>query len=287
MLPDSTTLSIITPFKNAEHFVHPFIQSLKRQTYTNWVCILIDDGSTDDGARLLADLIRDDPRFLLTSNQLRKTSPGPAAARNWGLTFVKTPILCFCDIDDLWHPSKLAQQLKFHTDNGLDLSVTAYAKFRGFSTDTPPFANVCPPISLPLPCIPPFNPIPMLTAMVSTDCVKNSFQQVNHEDYLFWLHLIGASTSLKYGCLPNVLAFYRTHSGALTSKKVKMPLWTFAVYRQFGLSRHHSLVKLFQWSIRHLSIIMCSLIKSPCSSRFSVSMMMDMPPLHLSPSEKS
>ena len=70
-------VSIVTPYRNASRFVAPFVDALKRQTYQDWLCIMVDDGSSDGGPALLADLVSHDSRFLLISNTIPKHGPGP------------------------------------------------------------------------------------------------------------------------------------------------------------------------------------------------------------------
>lgn len=244
-------VSVITPYRNAKRFLPGFVDSLRSQTAHDWCCIMVDDGSSDGGPELLSDLVVDDFRFLLISNTNPKHWPGPASARNCALSFVTTPLVAFCDVDDLWHPTKLERQLSFHQQLELDLSVSAYMRFSDSHPEDISNHPLCPPSHLDLQSLTKKNSIPMLTVIIKLNILNFGFTQIPHEDYLFWLNLFQSHPTLRYGCIPEVLAFYRVHRSSITSNKVKMPLWTYRVFRTHGRSRANSLLLLFFWFLSH------------------------------------
>lgn len=245
-------VSVITPYKNASKFLPGFVSSLKSQTLSNWICLMVDDGSTDDGPMQLRYLVVDDPRFILLKNSFPKLSAGPASARNCALSHVRTDYVAFCDVDDFWHPLKLEHQLGFHRSRCLDVSVTAYVRLNYAQLNTPPRRVVCPPSRLTSRNLYGRNPIPMLTAIVSTDILSIEFPQVPHEDFLFWLTLFQGNPSIRYGCLPEILGFYSIHSNSVSFAKHLVPFWSYRVYRKLGKSRIESLLLLSIWILDHL-----------------------------------
>ena len=56
-------VTVITPYRNAAHWLPGLVETLQKQTYGHWECLLVDHGSTDVGAELLNDLVADDSRF--------------------------------------------------------------------------------------------------------------------------------------------------------------------------------------------------------------------------------
>ena len=66
-------------------------------------CVVVDDGSRDDSAAVLAAIPGVRP--------LRQENRGVAAARNAGVAASTSPFLAFLDQDDVWAPEKLARQL--------------------------------------------------------------------------------------------------------------------------------------------------------------------------------
>ena len=276
----NAAISIITPYKNAEPFLCRFVASLQSQTLTDWVCIMVNDGSTDNGPQILPQFVSDDPRFLLLTNNYPKSWPGPASARNCALSYVQTPLVAFCDIDDLWHPEKLERQINFHRVNGLDLSVTAYGRFFSDQYLLPVHSFDCPPATVSLNKLRGRNPIPMLTVVISSDLACMGFSEVAHEDFLYWLKMFQARPDLRYGCLPIVLAFYCIHSSNLSGSKIFMPGWTYRVFRKSGRSRISSIALLFLWMNSHL----CSLTKrifTRTRISFSISELLQLPPINL------
>lgn len=273
------SITIITPYRNADKFIDRFIHSLQAQTRTDWVCIMVDDGSTDNGPQRLQQLVFSDPRFRLFKNNLKKSWPGPASARNFALGQVDTSLIAFCDIDDLWHPEKLERQLSFHINHNLDLSVTAYARFNDDQIDKPSRVIVSPPQHLDFGRLRGRNPIPMLTVIMSVHLAHLGFMQVPHEDFLFWLEIFRSDPSLRYGCLPRVLAYYCIHRDNLSSRKVLMPMWTYRVFRRLGESRMRSLVYLFSWFSGHLFYQLSTALK-PRPQCLPVSQLFRQPPLH-------
>jgi teichuronic acid biosynthesis glycosyltransferase TuaG len=279
-------VSVITPYRNAKRFLPGFVDSLQRQTAEDWTCIMVDDGSSDGGPAFLAELVADDPRFQLIINTNPKHWPGPASARNCALKRVQTDYVAFCDVDDLWHPNKLERQLEFHCTNNLELTVSAYARFIDGQLDQPPQRVVCPPTQLVFRDLFGQNPIPMLTVILSADLARIGFSEVAHEDFLFWLELFKGRPSIRYGCLPEILAFYCIHQRSLSSQKAVMPLWSYRVFRNSGQSRRRSLFSLFLWGMDHI-LSRVLVLGGSLGVRFSIGELLVRPPLLLRQGESS
>lgn len=252
MISNLPSVSIITPFFNASHYVTQFVRSMKCQNYTNWVCLLIDDHSTDNSNLILKSLISDDSRFLLYKNPEQHSSTGPASARNYALSLVNSDLVAFCDIDDLWHPSKLEIQVEALITHNADIVVSDYTRFR--ITSRPSLATVDVHTS---PTCTYYgllrrNLLPLLTVLISSRMLTARFPLIHHEDYLYWLSIYKDNPDINYYCVPKVLAYYRVHSSNITSNKLLMSIWTFKVFRKHGFGRIHSLIRIIIWSASHL-----------------------------------
>ena len=120
---EKTFFSIITPVFNGKNFIDDYIISLKSQLYKNWEAIIIDDNSSDDSYKYLKYLTKDDRRFRVYKNKLKKQIQSPYSARNYGLKKIRGSYICFLDIDDFWLPEKLKSDFnfleKFNSDNFL------------------------------------------------------------------------------------------------------------------------------------------------------------------------
>jgi glycosyltransferase involved in cell wall biosynthesis len=102
-------VSIIIPTYNRAHLITETLQSIKLQTYTNWECIIVDDGSTDNTIELVSRLIKSEARFQLFKRPSNLVK-GPSACRNYAITKASGDYIQFFDSDDIMHPEHL--QLK-------------------------------------------------------------------------------------------------------------------------------------------------------------------------------
>ncbi|MDA3883100.1 MAG: glycosyltransferase family 2 protein [Bacteroidales bacterium] len=93
--------SIIIPTYNRFHILPRTIASVLAQTYTDWECIIVDDGSTDETKNLI-DLY-DDPRIRYVYQENAERS----AARNNGIRQAQGEYICFLDSDDEYLPEHL------------------------------------------------------------------------------------------------------------------------------------------------------------------------------------
>lgn len=119
--PDSRPLvSVIVPIFNAEKFLGYCLNSLVRQTYTNWQAILIDDGSTDRSREIAHRFARLDSRFRVISIP----NGGVSHARNVGLEYAEGAFLHFLDSDDVLAAETLERQVAAANRYGKQLIVS-------------------------------------------------------------------------------------------------------------------------------------------------------------------
>lgn len=121
-------ISVIIPNYNYRDYIVEALESVAAQTYENWECIIIDDGSTDDSREVINSFIekKGDSRFI----PFFLTNSGTSAAKNYGLSLAKGEYIQFLDADDLIEPNKFEQQLKTIAENNTDL---AFSESRFFS----------------------------------------------------------------------------------------------------------------------------------------------------------
>ena len=96
-------ISIIIPMYNTEAFIKECLDSIVAQTFTDFEAIIIDDGSTDNGARIVAGYASSDSRFRL----IGQPNKGPSEARNTGLKIMRGEYVTFVDSDDCVAPNFL------------------------------------------------------------------------------------------------------------------------------------------------------------------------------------
>lgn len=91
-------VSIIIPAYNRETLIGETLHSVVEQTYVNWECIIVDDGSFDNTETVVNSFCKKDSRFKLFKNNRKKGAPG---ARNTGLDICSGEYVIFLDSDDL------------------------------------------------------------------------------------------------------------------------------------------------------------------------------------------
>ena len=98
-------VSIVIPCYNRAWILEEAIRSVFDQHFQDFELIVVDDGSTDDTAELLAAY----PRIRTT----RQDHAGVSSARNLGISLARGTYIAFLDSDDLWLPEKLSAQVAF------------------------------------------------------------------------------------------------------------------------------------------------------------------------------
>jgi glycosyltransferase involved in cell wall biosynthesis len=101
-------ISVIMPSYNHERFVVDAVKSVQRQTVSDWELIVVDDGSSDDSARLLNEIC--DPKVRVT---LLDRNRGACFAMNAALDQAMGEYIAVLNSDDVAHPDRLAKQLAF------------------------------------------------------------------------------------------------------------------------------------------------------------------------------
>ena len=112
-------VSIIIPVYNAAPYIGETLESVFRQTFTDYEVIVVDDGSQDK-AELVAALAPFRERIVYLSQENR----GAAAARNTGIRRARGRFIAFLDADDLWEPEFLQQQINFVEEGQYDFAYT-------------------------------------------------------------------------------------------------------------------------------------------------------------------
>ena len=97
------TVSVIIPAYNSGHYLDEAVHSVIGQSFTDWECMGVDDGSTED----LFRVEKLDPRVRL----IRQENAGTCAARNRGIAASSADLIAFLDHDDVWLPNKLERQV--------------------------------------------------------------------------------------------------------------------------------------------------------------------------------
>lgn len=98
-------VSVIIPAFNSSKFIASTIKSVLQQSYSRIEIIVIDDGSTDNTAKILKKLNSKKTRYFYQKNK------GLSFSRNRGLQLAQGKYIAFMDHDDFWYPDKIEKQL--------------------------------------------------------------------------------------------------------------------------------------------------------------------------------
>ncbi|WP_299114697.1 glycosyltransferase family 2 protein [uncultured Winogradskyella sp.] len=118
----SLKVSIIIPSYNRADLIGETLESIISQTYTNWECIVVDDGSTDNSFEIINALAEKDNRIKFYKRPETKPK-GANACRNYGFELSNGDYINWLDSDDMYHPEKLEKQISSIQDNEISFSV--------------------------------------------------------------------------------------------------------------------------------------------------------------------
>jgi len=232
-LNDRPLVSVIVPTYNYGRFIEETLECLRAQTYVNWECIVVDDGSTDDTAERVSHFIEQDARFKF----LRQENARQAAAKNNGLRNSAGQYIQFLDADDLIEPQKFAKQVEFlEAHPEVDI---IYGSMRYFKTETPD-ERLYWVWGENKPWMPETSGSgkEVLTALVRQNIMVINSPMIRRrvvdavglfdnrlppaEDWDYWLRCAAAGMCFQFEDLPGTLALVRWHSSSSSYDRRKM-----------------------------------------------------------------
>lgn len=125
--PASPVVTVVVPGYDVADYAAEALESLRAQTLTDWVAVLVDDASTDGTSAIFGRAAADDARFRVVRHDVRR---GLGAARNTGLELVETPFVAFLDADDRLTPHALDRLVGTVDASGSDFAAGAYVRLR-------------------------------------------------------------------------------------------------------------------------------------------------------------
>lgn len=107
----NSLISVIIPSYNRANLISETLDSIIKQTYYNWECIIVDDGSTDDTLKVVESYCIKNNRFKFINREQKPK--GAPTCRNIGLANAKGEFLIFLDSDDILFPHALIERVMF------------------------------------------------------------------------------------------------------------------------------------------------------------------------------
>ncbi len=212
------------PAYNAQHTIIQSIESILKQTHTQWELLVTDDNSTDGTKDIILNYAAKDDRIKYYLNH---GVSGAWSARNNSLKYISGEYVAFLDSDDTWEPSKLVLQLEAMVENGVYASHTAYNRvdsvgaFLGFkkAKKLVTYKDMLKG-----------NQIGNLTGIYSVSKLGVVMQEpIGHEDYDMWLRILTQTDSVG---VSSPLANYRVHTNSLSANKFKAAIWHFKILKK-------------------------------------------------------
>ncbi len=117
-------VTVIVPVYKVEHYLRECLDSIEAQTFNDWECILVDDGSPDTCGAICDDYAARDARFKV----IHKINGGLSSARNAALDIARGKYITFIDSDDSVLPDFLQHMWTLITTTGADAVQVGYER---------------------------------------------------------------------------------------------------------------------------------------------------------------
>jgi len=230
-------VSVIVPIFNSARFLPEAVESVLRQTLSDWELLLADDGSTDDSLTIALGYASRHPAKVRVLTHAGNTNLGVSATRNLALRHSQGDYVAFLDSDDLWHHDKLERQVRGLESNPkvgmvytkatcvdemgqpITRPTTAYGIF-GDVGNGPPNE----PFQAYEKCLYDTVFAPAMTVLARRDLIEavGGFPlelKTQCEDMVVWTKI--ARRAALY-LIPEPLASYRLHQGSWTSRQTAL-----------------------------------------------------------------
>lgn len=220
---DSIKISVIVPCYNQAFFLDDCINSLIDQTYENWECILINDGSTDNTEEKSLEWQKKDSRI----KYIKKPNGGLSSARNKGIENITGDFVQFLDCDDFLYKEKFEKSVQKISNLHNTVIITNFKRFdNATKTDLPPHCILDEKYFSQREILLKWDntfSIPIHCAIFSKDIVeKYKFDEELRakEDWVFWLQAYGENPKTHY--INEPLLAYRMSSAGMTNNEFFM-----------------------------------------------------------------
>lgn len=237
-------ISIIMPTYNCAKFIEETIESILRQTYSNWELIIVDDCSKDNTDEVVKKYESD---TRIKYHKL-ETNQGAAIARTTAMKLATGNYMAFLDSDDLWKETKLEKQLKFMQNNDYNFTCTAYEQIDEQSNKLNKVIKTKKKADynrILLDC-----PVGNSTVMYNVDKL-GKFEVPNirkRNDDALWLQILKKEKYI-YG-MEDVLMEYRIRNNSISSNKIDLIKYHWYLYREIEhLSIPRSIFHICYWCL--------------------------------------
>ena len=222
---DDQLVSIITPAYKAEKIIAETIRSVQAQSYPHWEMLVVEDGSPDGTADVVAGFASSDDRVHL----IRQANAGPAMARQKALDQARGRYISFLDSDDLWLPGKLERQLAFMDRERASFTYTAYRRIQADGSGLGHLIEV--PAQMTYHRL--LGNTAIATSTVLIDRVATGdfrMTKTYYDDFVLWLNILKRGHVARG--LNEDLMRYRVMGESVSRNKVKSARMVWQTYRE-------------------------------------------------------
>ncbi|TDG37151.1 glycosyltransferase [Pedobacter changchengzhani] len=210
-------ISVIVPCFNQARFLNECITSLIKQNYTNWECLIVNDGSTDNTEEKSIEWQKKDNRILY----VKKENGGLSSARNVGLQHATGDYIQFLDSDDFLDPNKFLKSINKISNNKNTVVITNFALFEDKNQEIlAPYCKLEEAHFNQLTLLKDWDKsftIPIHCAIFPQNLIKNFsfFEDLKaKEDWLFWVQIYKNNPPTAF--IDEPLAYYRISAVNMT-----------------------------------------------------------------------
>jgi glycosyltransferase involved in cell wall biosynthesis len=239
-------VSIITPTFNSAKYIAETIQSVQKQTYTNWEMIIVDDGSSDDTVAVVKKIQETEHRIYLIE---QSQNVGPAITRNKGIDHATGKYLTFLDADDIWFTDFIENSINTINKTRIPFVFSSYR--RSNENLEYVYSDFIVPKKVTYTDILKTNSISCLTAFIDIEVAGKKLMPLIHkrQDMGLWLKYL-KEIPFAYG-IQETKAIYRIRKNSLSRKKSNLIKYQWQFYREVeNLSILQSTYYMLQWMYR-------------------------------------
>ena len=219
----NSLVSIIIPCYNQSQYLPNAVNAVLNQTYINWECIIVNDGSTDNTQEVANEFVNRDKRIRL----LNKSNGGLSSARNAGLENALGDFIQLLDADDFILPAKIEEQLNGLLSIDGDLSICDYKKIN-FADQQENIGQYGSPylagnilhqliedweITLSIPC----HCVLFRNTLINKPIIRFNEKLPNHEDWVFWVEVFNQNPKVHQ--LNKVLCYYYYYETSMSANR--------------------------------------------------------------------
>ncbi|MEP0918316.1 glycosyltransferase family 2 protein [Leptolyngbya sp. DQ-M1] len=216
---NGSNTSVIIPAHNAANTIAHALKSLQNQSYSNWKAIVVDDGSTDETYTIAVQLAAEDSRIQV----VQQSQQGVSSARNTGIDLARSAWLLFLDADDWIAPNYLEEMTAaIESDPSLDAVCCGWVQITLEGTEI--YRRQAPALDNLFEIASGRSPFIIHACLIRREVVLSvggfDASRQTCEDWDLWQRI--ARSTVRFGAVNKVMAFYRMRSNSLSRQRMQM-----------------------------------------------------------------